>query len=216
MKILIAEDDATSRLLLQTTLKQWGHEVIATTDGQQAYDALLAEDAPRLAIFDWMMPQLDGIEACRKAREDAQLEHLYVIILTTRDTKDDIAEALQAGADDYLNKPFDRKEMQARIQVGKRVLDLQIALTDRVRALEASIKREKHLQGLLPICSYCKKIRDDQNYWQQVERYVETRADVAFSHSICPECYETKVKPELEAFQAEVDADKNPPDSHSH
>ena len=209
MKILIAEDDATSRLLLQTTLKQWGHEVIATTDGQQAYDALLAEDAPRLAIFDWMMPQLDGIETCRKAREDAQLEHIYVIMLTTRDTKDDIAEALQAGADDYLNKPFDRKEMQARIQVGKRVLDLQIALTDRVRALEASIKREKHLQGLLPICSYCKKIRDDQNYWQRVERYVETRADVAFSHSICPECYETKVKPELEA-------DKDPPDSHSH
>ena len=216
MKILIAEDDATSRLLLQTTLKQWGHEVIATTDGQQAYDALLAEDAPRLAIFDWMMPQLNRIKVCRKTREDAQLEHLYVIMLTTRDTKDDIAEALQAGADDYLNKPFDRKEMQARIQVGKRVLDLQIALTDRVRALEASIKREKHLQGLLPICSYCKKIRDDQNYWQQVERYVETRADVAFSHSICPECYETKVKPELEAFQAEVDADKDPPDSHSH
>ncbi|MDE0964604.1 MAG: response regulator transcription factor [Candidatus Latescibacteria bacterium] len=214
MKILIAEDDATSRLLLQTLLKQQG--VIATTDGQQAYDALLAEDAPRLAIFDWMMPQLDGIEVCRKAREDAQLKHLYVIMLTTRDTKDNIAEALQAGADDYLNKPFDRKEMQARIQVGKRVLDLQIALTDRVRALEASIKREKHLQGLLPICSYCKKIRDDQNYWQQVERYVETRADVAFSHSICPECYETKVKPELEAFQAEVDADKDPPDSHSH
>ena len=166
-------------------------------------------DAPRLAIFDWMMPQLDGIETCRKAREDAQLEHIYVIMLTTRDTKDDIAEALQAGADDYLNKPFDRKEMQARIQVGKRVLDLQIALTDRVRALEASIKREKHLQGLLPICSYCKKIRDDQNYWQRVERYVETRAHVAFSHSICPECYETKVKPELEA-------DKDPPDSHSH
>ena len=135
-------------------------------------------------------------------------------MLTTRDTKDDIAEALQAGADDYLNKPFDRKEMQARIQVGKRVLDLQIALADRVRALEASIKREKRLQGLLPICSYSKKIRDDQNYRQQVERYVETRADVAFSHSICPECYETKVKPELEAFQAEIDADKDPRDSH--
>ena len=161
-------------------------------------------------------PHLDGIEVCRKAREEAQLKHLYVIKLTTRDTKDDIAEALQAGADNYLNKPFDRKEMQARIQVGKRVLDLQIALMDRVRALEASIKREKHLQGLLPIYSYCKKMRDDQNYWQQVERYVETRADVAFSHSICPECNETKVKPELEAFQAEIDADKDPPDSDSH
>ena len=77
---------------------------------------------------------------------------------------------------------------------------MPIALTDRVRTLEVSIKREKHLQGLLPICSYCKKIRDDQNYWQQVERYVETRTGVLFSHSICPECYETKVKPEVEAF----------------
>ena len=87
MKILIAEDDATSRLLLQTTLKQWGHEVVTTTDGQQAYDILLAKDAPRLAIFDWMMPQLDGIEVCRKAREEAQLEHLYVIMLTTATPK---------------------------------------------------------------------------------------------------------------------------------
>jgi hypothetical protein len=77
--------------------------------------------------------------------------------------------------------------------------------------LEESIEREKHLQGLLPICSYCKKIRDDQNYWQQVERYVETRADVAFSHSICPDCYDTKVKPELDAFRAEMDAKKEPP-----
>ncbi len=111
----------------------------------------------------------------------------------------------------YLNKPFDRKELHTRIQAGKRVLDLQITLANRVRELEESIERKKHLQGLLPICSYCKKIRDDQNYWQQVEHYVETRADVAFSYSICPDCYDTKVKPELEAFQAEMDAKKDPP-----
>ena len=102
MKILIAEDDATSLQLLQTTLKQWGHEVMATTDGQQAYDALLAEGASKLAIFDWMMPHLDGVEVCLKTREEAELEHLYVIMLTTRDTKEDIAEAPQAGADDNL------------------------------------------------------------------------------------------------------------------
>ena len=157
MKILIAEDDATSQLLLQSTLEQWDHEVVVTSDGLQAYQALLADDAPRLAIFDWMMPHLDGVDICRKAREEARLEHLYVIMLTTRDTKDDIAEALSAGADDYLNKPFDRKELQARIQVGKRVLDSQMTLSDRVRELEESLAREKHLQGLLPICSYCKK-----------------------------------------------------------
>lgn len=86
---------------------------------------------------------------------------------------------------------------------------LQMALSDRISELEASIQAEKHLQGLLPICSYCKKIRDDNNYWSQVERYIEHHADVAFSHSICPDCYETKVKPELEAFQDEMDASRN-------
>ena len=107
---------------------------MVTTDGRQAYDALLEEDAPHLAIFDWMMPHLDGVEVCRKAREETELEHLYVIMLTTKAGREDIAEALSAGADDYLNKPFDRKELQARIQVGKRVLDLQPNLADRVRA----------------------------------------------------------------------------------
>ena len=208
MKILIAEDDATSRLLLETTLKQWGHEVVAASDGSQAWEVLQQEDTPHLAIFDWMMPGLDGVEVCRKARAQSQMAHLYIIMLTTRDTKDDIAEALEAGADDYVNKPFNRKELQARIHVGKRVLDLQMALTARVKELEASIQREKQLQGLLPICSYCKKIRDDNNYGSQVERYIEHHSDVAFSHSICPDCYETVVKPELEAFQASVEAEK--------
>ena len=213
MKILIAEDDATSQLLLQSTLEQWDHEVVVTSDGLQAYQALIADDAPRLAIFDWMMPHLDGVDICRKAREEARLEHLYVIILTTRDIKDDIAEALSASADDYLNKPFDRKELQARIQVGKRVLDLQMTLADRVRELEESLAREKHLHGLLPICSYCKKIRDNQHCWQQVERYIETHTDVAFSHSICPNCYDTRVKPEIEAFRAGIKANENQPPS---
>ena len=208
MKILIAEDDETSRLLLETTLSRWGHEVVSTKDGQQAYDALLEKDGPKLAILDWMMPYLDGVEICRKARLESAIQHLYIVMLTTRNTVDDITEALDSGADDYLNKPFDRKELRARIAVGSRIIDLQTTLADRVRELEESTRREKHLQGLLPICSYCKKIRDDQNYWQQVERFVETRADVAFSHSICPDCYESQVKPEIKAFQDDIDAEK--------
>jgi sigma-B regulation protein RsbU (phosphoserine phosphatase) len=216
MKILIAEDHSTSRLLLQATLKQWGHEVVAVNDGNQAWETLQQEDSPHLAIFDWMMPGLDGVEVCRKARAEGKMSHLYVIMLTTRDTKDDIAEALEAGADDYVNKPFNRKELQARIHVGQRVLNLQIALTTRVNELEESIQREKQLQGLLPICSYCKKIRDDNNYWSQVERYIERHADVALSHSICPDCYENVVKPELEAFQASVETEKKNDHNHDH
>ncbi len=129
-------------------------------------------------------------------------------MLTTRDTKEDLAEALDAGADDFISKPFNRKELQARINVGARMLNLQMTLSKRVIELEESIQREKQLQGLLPICSYCKKIRDDNNYWSQVERYIEQKADVAFSHSICPDCYESVVKPEIQALQDSVNANK--------
>jgi sigma-B regulation protein RsbU (phosphoserine phosphatase) len=208
MRILIAEDDATSRLLLERTLLQWDYEVITTKNGTEAWEILQGEQPPNLAIFDWMMPDIDGVEVCRRARALDTLSHLYVIMLTTRDTKEDLAEALDAGADDFSSKPFNRKELQARINVGARMLNLQMTLSKRVIELEESIQREKQLQGLLPICSYCKKIRDDNNYWSQVERYIEQKADVAFSHSICPDCYESVVKPEIQALQDSVNANK--------
>lgn len=203
MKILIAEDDGTSHLLLETTLKKWGHEVVSTRDGDEAWAAIRQEDAPQLAILDWMMPEIDGLELCQRIRNDSGLKGTYVIMLTARDSSADLVEGLEAGADDYATKPVVRKELQARIEVGKRILRLQSELANRVKELEESIAREKHLQGLLPICSYCKKVRDDGNYWQQVEAYIETRADVAFSHSICPDCYENVVRPEIAEFEAQ-------------
>jgi YesN/AraC family two-component response regulator len=106
--------------------------------------------------------------------------------------------ALEAGADDYVVKPFDQAELRARLQVGVRVLQLQTELADRVSELETALTNIRVLHGLLPICSYCKNVRDDQNYWQRVESYVESHADVQFSHSICPDCYETEVKPHLD------------------
>jgi len=203
MRILIAEDDPTSRLLLATSLKKWGYDVVVTSDGQEAWDTLQQKGAPQLAILDWMMPHLDGPEVCRLVREKLNLRHLYLILLTTKSEEDDLVEGLQAGADDYVNKPVKRKELEARIQVGLRVVKLQNDLTERVRELQAALAREEHLQGLLPICSYCKKIRDDQGYYQQVESYIESHANVAFSHGICPDCFETKVKPEIEEFKAQ-------------
>src|SRR4029434_1546856 len=101
----------------------------------------------------------------------------------------------------YIVKPFEREELHARVQVGFRMLELQAALADRVRELEEALARVKQLQGLLPICSYCKKVRDDQNYWQQVETYIEGHSDAQFTHGICPDCRQKFVEPELDRLR---------------
>jgi DNA-binding response OmpR family regulator len=151
-----------------------------------------------LALIDWLMPKIDGLDLCRRIREQPALAGTYVILLTARDTQADINTGLAAGADDYVSKPFDRDELRLRLRAGLRIVELQTDLAARVRELEEALARVKTLQGILPICSYCKKIRSDANYWQQVEAYLVSQADVRFSHGICPDCYQTKVKPEME------------------
>jgi DNA-binding response OmpR family regulator len=188
MKILIAEDDPVSRRLLQAALIKWGYEVIVTANGKEAWQALQQPDAPSLLILDWLMPEMDGVEVCREARGTPTFKSAYILLLTSRGSKEDIVEGLEAGADDYVTKPFDHGELRARVQVGARVVQLQSALADRVKELEEAIANVKQLQGLLPICSYCKKIRDDGNYWHRVESYIAGHANVRFSHGICPDC----------------------------
>jgi sigma-B regulation protein RsbU (phosphoserine phosphatase) len=200
LKILIAEDDPISCFMLEATLSKWGYEVVVTRDGQQALEALQKEDAPQLAILDWMMPGLDGIDVCKRIREKESQKSLYIILLTAKREKQDIVTGLEMGADDYVAKPFDRSELHARIQVGVRILDLQQALAQRIAELETAMANIKQLEGILPICSYCRKIRDDRNYWQQVESYVAAHTNAQFSHSICPHCLDHIVKPQLEAL----------------
>jgi DNA-binding response OmpR family regulator len=198
MHILIAEDDFTSRRLLEATLLKWGYKVTATSDGVEALRVLQSDEAPKLAILDWMMPHMDGVEVCRQARTRVLDQPTYIILLTAKGGKEDIVAGLEAGADDYLTKPFDRQELHARLRVGSRMVELQTNLTDRVRQLEDALSHVKQLQVLVPMCAYCKKVRDDQNYWQQVESYIGAHTEARFSHGICPGCMETVVKPELE------------------
>ena len=207
MRILVAEDQAVSRHILVASLQKWGYGVTAVEDGTQAWQVLRAEDAPPLAILDWLMPGMDGMEICRQIRRSARPRPLYLILLTARRGREDKVQGLQAGADDYITKPFDREELRARVQVGIRVLELQGALSERVRELEEALSRVKTLQGLLPICSYCKKIRDDRNYWQQVEGYISDHSHAQFSHGICPECYARFVQPELDKLSGERTGD---------
>jgi DNA-binding response OmpR family regulator len=203
MRILIAEDEVVSRTFLEATLRKWGYEVVSFPDGAQAWQAVESGEAPDLLILDWMMPGLDGLEVCHQLRQKFPALPAYIILLTALTGREKVVQGLQAGADDYITKPFDRDELRARVQVGRRVIELQKALAARVGELEEALARVKQLQGLLPICCYCKKIRDDRNYWQQVENYIAEHSGAQFSHGICPECWERVVRPELERCQGE-------------
>jgi sigma-B regulation protein RsbU (phosphoserine phosphatase) len=197
MKILIAEDDLVSRTVLTRMLTNWGHEVITTVDGRNACEILERDDAPKLAILDWMMPEMDGLDVCRRVRALDRSEPTYLILLTAKDQIGDIVEGLDSGANDYVIKPYDWRELKSRLRVGERMVELQHDLAGRIHELQYAMAKIHELQELLPICSYCKRIRDDGNYWQQVENYISSRTGVTFSHGVCPECY-AKVIAELE------------------
>ncbi len=202
MQILIADDDAVTRQLVQMLLVKWEYDVIPVDNGTDACASLVDEDGPSLAILDWMMPGLDGPEVCKKVRASDPKRPLYMILLTTLEKKDNIVMGLESGADDYLAKPFDPGELRARVRAGERVVNLESDLRQHVRELEDALAHVKQLQGLLPICSYCKKIRDDQDYWHNVDRYLASKTDVRFSHGICPACYDEIMAPQIENDEA--------------
>lgn len=199
--VLLSDDDPVTLRLLQQTLQRAGHPVVVTTDGAQALAALSMPGAPLLAILDWMMPEIDGPRVCELVRNQERQQPCYLILLTSRTERQDVITGLNAGADDYIVKPFDAMELLARVQVGFRVIDLQVELAARVHDLEWALQQVKQLRGLIPICSYCKRIRNDQNFWLQVEEYVMAHADVQFSHGVCPQCYESQVQPQLHALK---------------
>jgi DNA-binding response OmpR family regulator len=198
VRVLIADDEATSRHLIQATLRGWGYEVLVATDGVEALRVLEGSNPPEIALLDWMMPGVDGLEVCRHMRAAIPNAPTYIILVTARGGLANVVQGLEAGADDYITKPFDPRELHARLHAGARIVQLQQALVDRFHELEDALMRVKQLQGLLPICSYCKKIRNDRNYWEQVDAYVASHSQAQFSHGVCPDCYEMHLKPQLE------------------
>ena len=206
MRILIAEDEKATCLRLEKTLSGWGFEVETVADGLAAWERLCSEDPPRLCIIDWLMPGMEGPELCRRLREKFPEEYFYLIILSARQGVENLIEGLDAGADDYVTKPFVGRELRSRIDVGVRVLSLERMLAHKVRQLQTALEDVKQLRGLLPICSYCNKIRNDEDYWEQVDSYISSRSEIEFSHSICPVCYEKFVQPMLDRKE-EVQSD---------
>jgi CheY-like chemotaxis protein len=175
MKILIAEDDPVSVKILQFTLQHYGHEVIAAANGVEAWEKFDREPV-RVIISDWMMPDMDGLQLCARVRERAKTEYTYFILLTAFNSgRNNLRTAMDAGIDDFLGKPLDREAVVMRLRVAERILEF----TTQIR----------QLKELIPICMYCKRVRDDTDYWQQVESYIHTHTGSSFSHGICPECF---------------------------
>jgi DNA-binding response OmpR family regulator len=201
LQVLVADDEPVSRTVVGSMLKKAGYTVSYAPDGEQAWALLNGPTPPALALLDWEMPGLQGPEVVERIRGKLAPTPTYVILLTSRDSSADIVRGLRAGADDYVCKPANEDELIARVNVGARVVQLQQALAERVRSLEEALANVKALQTLLPMCAYCKSVRNDQNYWEKVETYFTQHSGVSFTHSYCPTCYDRFVRPELEALE---------------
>jgi CheY-like chemotaxis protein len=175
MKILIAEDDPVSVKILQFTLEHYGHEVVAAADGAQAWE-IFDREPVRVIVSDWMMPGLDGLGLCQKVRERPKTDYTYFILLTAIHTgRDNLRKAMDAGIDDFLTKPLDREAIFMRLRVAERILEYATQI--------------RQLKELIPICMFCKRVRDDTDYWDQVETYIQMHTRSTFSHGICPDCF---------------------------
>ena len=182
MKILAVEDDAVSQLLLRRALERLGHQVVLANDGESAW-AALADPELRVVVSDWRLPRLNGLELCQRIRA-RRSDYVCFLLLTQNEASDaNLEAAIAAGVDEFLTKPVEPRELKLRLHVAQRIVEFTTEL--------------RRLESFLPICGYCKKIRRDQNYWQQIEAYLSERAGTRFSHGVCPECYNRVLAPEL-------------------
>ncbi len=193
--VLIVDDVPKNLQVLGNILRKKEYNIAAATSGKQALD-MVEKVLPDLILLDIMMPDIDGLEVCGKLKKSPRAKDIPVIFLTAKTTTEDIVKGFEVGAVDYLTKPFNSLELLARAQTHielKRSRDKERELIVKLRD---ALTKVKQLSGLIPICSRCKKIRDDEGYWQRVEEYLETHSEAQLTHSLCPECV-IKLFPEM-------------------
>jgi DNA-binding response OmpR family regulator len=186
--VLLAEDESVTRRLLEAHLSRAGYDLVSVSDGLKALEVLQSEGAPSLAVLDWNMPGLDGPEVCRRLRALHRPTYTYMLLVTARNAKSDVVEGLSAGADDFIPKPVDPEELRARLRTGERIVKLERTLHAKVAELEEAAAHVAELQGMIPICMHCKRIRNQEQIWEKVETYIEHRSEARFSHALCAEC----------------------------
>ena len=187
MKVLIVEDNAPTRRVLKTTIEALGYEVTAVEDGRKGFDEWSSGEFS-IVVSDWMMPEMDGLSLCRAIRGMHRQRYTSFIMVTALGGQQNYREAMEAGVDDFMTKPFDEGQLQARLMVAERVATLH--------------QHVSTLEGLLSICSYCKKIKEGDG-WKPLERYVSEHSDARFSHGVCPECFKKIVGPEMSRLGVE-------------
>jgi len=188
MKILIVEDDPIAGAVLEASLRQFGHQVDHRGDGLAGWQRFQAGPY-RIVISDWLMPGLDGLELCRRIRAGGGDYTYFILLSNLTNSGNNLDQAMAAGVDDFLPKPVNEAELKARLHVASRILNYATEV--------------RQLQEIIPICGYCRKLRDDQNYWSQVEEYFKTHAGASFSHGVCPDCYDRVVVPQMRRMGAE-------------
>jgi phosphoserine phosphatase RsbU/P len=188
MKLLVAEDEYTTRLMVQVILEQWGYRVDSVEDGNAAWEVLRKADGPKIAILDWEMPGINGVELCTKVKMLERDTPIYVIILTGRDAQNDILQGFDAGADDYITKPFDENELRARVRVAERLVTIQEELVISNNELREVLNHVETLQANLPVCTSCQKIQNYDESWRPLAEYTLAKNDPRFFFTICPEC----------------------------
>jgi phosphoserine phosphatase RsbU/P len=181
-KVLIVEDDPIARRFMSALMEKLGHEVELAENGMEAWK-IFDRKPVSLIISDWAMPELDGLELCKKVRARRETAYTYFILLTSKSSKENYLQAMMAQVDDFLTKPLDQDELTIRLWVANRIL----GYTARIQQLE----------DILPVCSYCKKVRDEKNDWYDLARYLAREGKTAFSHGICPECYQKHARPAI-------------------
>ena len=194
MDVLIVDDEPDIIKILRKYLENHGLGVLTAQNGREALEILHKSDV-RLVITDRIMPEMDGIALCRSIRASDISGYVYIIILTISGSKEDIVNGINAGADDYVTKPFNLEELKVRVDSGLRVLALEQSLHEKIKEeevlvgeLKAALDQVQKLSGMLPICATCKKIRDDKGYWNKIETYICEHSEAKFTHGMCPDC----------------------------
>lgn len=189
MNILIAEDEFTTRMMVQVCLEKWGYRVESVINGTEAWDKLQQPDAPHIAILDWEMPELSGVDVCRRVKEMDLETPIYVILLTARDSNTDILMGFDAGADDYMTKPFNDNELRARVRVAERLVRTQASLAESVAELKEALNQLEMLESGVEVCGKCRSFFSPYDgEWHSLNDVVNNGADPRFIVNTCPAC----------------------------